>query len=196
MTTRIIAITGGIGAGKSIVSKILRASGYSVYDCDSEAKRIMDTDTRIKSKLISLIHPSIIKSDGTIDRPLLSDIVFNSADKLAVLNSIVHGAVKDDVMATAESMDSGSTLFVESAIVYASGLNRIAGEIWEVTAPEKTRIERVMRRNAMSYNQVKARINSQKDEFGHPDHHILINDGISPVLPQLDNLLRCSGIMK
>ncbi len=196
MTTRIIAITGGIGAGKSIVCKILRASGYSVYDCDTEAKRIMDTDAGIKSKLISLIHPSTIKSDGSIDRPLLSNIVFNCADKLAVLNSIVHGAVKDDVKATADSMQPGSTLFIESAIVYASGLNGITDEIWEVTAPEETRIERVMRRNAMNYNQVKARINSQNNEFGHPDHYILINDGILPVLPQLEDRLRRSGIMK
>ena len=93
---KIVAITGGIGSGKSVLSRILMAWGYDVYDCDCEAKRIMDSDESIKRRIASEIDAGVV-SDGVIDRVLLAKIVFNDKAKLSILNSIVHNAVRHQI---------------------------------------------------------------------------------------------------
>lgn len=187
----IIIIAGGIGAGKSIVSKILRAMGYTVYDCDLEAKKIMDSHHKIHNELNKHIHPSIVVN-GVIDRKLLSQIVFNDKGKLARLNAIVHHHVVRDVKDEATRHHKDSILFVETAIPYESGLDKICSCMWEVTAPLELRIKRVMRRNNCNEEQVRARIKSQ-NLTTHPSSSLALytinNDEVEPLLPQIDSLL-------
>ncbi len=189
-STRLIAITGGIGSGKSVISDILRAMGHKVYDCDTRAKALMDTDESIKDDLINLISIDAVRSDRTIDRKLLSEIVFNDPDALSRLNSIVHKAVRADLRRWRDT-SSDKTVWVETAILYASRLDREVDEVWEVTAPTELRVQRVMKRNSMSREQVLARISSQSTTAAqlHPLTKTIVNDGVEPVLPQLLSLL-------
>lgn len=186
---RIIAVTGGIGAGKSVVSRILRAYGYDVYDCDTEAKRIMDRDSRIHDALRRHIHRDVVSDMGVIDRARLSAIVFSDSEKLARLNEIVHGHVRDDIRRVAAGCNM---LFVETAILYQSGLDMIADCVWEVTAPVEIRVKRVMMRNSCTADDVRARIESQ-DTYRAPRRHkcihTIVNDGVTPVLPQVVELV-------
>lgn len=189
-STRLIAITGGIGSGKSVISDILRAMGHKVYDCDTRAKALMDTDESIKDDLINLISINAVRSDRTIDRKLLSEIVFNDSDALSRLNSIVHKAVRADLRRWRDT-SSDKTVWVETAILYASRLDREVDEVWEVTAPTELRVQRVMKRNSMSREQVLARISSQSTTAAqlHPLTKTIVNDGVEPVLPQILSLL-------
>ncbi len=189
-STRLIAITGGIGSGKSVISDILRAMGHKVYDCDTRAKALMDTDESIKDDLINLISIDAVRSDRTIDRKLLSEIVFNDPDALSRLNSIVHKAVRADLRRWRDT-SFDKTVWVETAILYASRLDREVDEVWEVTAPTELRVQRVMKRNSMSREQVLARISSQSTTAAqlHPLTKTIVNDGVEPVLPQLLSLL-------
>lgn len=189
-STRLIAITGGIGSGKSVISDILRAMGHKVYDCDTRAKALMDTDESIKDDLINLISINAVRSDRTIDRKLLSEIVFNDPDALSRLNSIVHRAVRADLRRWRDT-SSDKTVWVETAILYASRLDREVDEVWEVTAPTELRVQRVMKRNSMSREQVLARISSQSTTAAqlHPLTKTIVNDGVEPVLPQILSLL-------
>lgn len=189
-STRLIAITGGIGSGKSVISDILRAMGHKVYDCDTRAKALMDTDESIKDDLINLISIDAVRSDRTIDRKLLSEIVFNDPDALSRLNSIVHKAVRADLRRWRDT-SSDKTVWVETAILYASRLDREVDEVWEVTAPTELRVQRVMERNSMSREQVLARISSQSTTAAqlHPLTKTIVNDGVEPVLPQILSLL-------
>lgn len=189
-STRLIAITGGIGSGKSIISDILRAMGHKVYDCDTRAKALMDTDESIKNDLIDLISIDAVRNDRTIDRKLLSEIVFNDPDALSRLNSIVHKAVRADLRRWRDT-SSDKTVWVETAILYASRLDREVDEVWEVTAPTELRVQRVMKRNSMSRKQVLARISSQSTTAAqlHPLTKAIVNDGVEPVLPQILSLL-------
>lgn len=189
-STRLIAITGGIGSGKSIISDILRAMGHKVYDCDTRAKALMDTDESIKNDLIDLISIDAVRNDRTIDRKLLSEIVFNDPDALSRLNSIVHKAVRADLRRWRDT-SSDKTVWVETAILYASRLDREVDEVWEVTAPTELRVQRVMKRNSMSREQVLARISSQSTTAAqlHPLTKSIVNDGVEPVLPQILSLL-------
>ena len=189
----ITAITGGIGSGKSVVSRITAAMGYPVYDCDSQAKTLMDTSEEIKLALIREIDEGCV-TDGHIDRATLSEIVFNNSQKLASLNSIVHGAVREHICHWIDGCRKAGAqrCFIETAILYESGLDKMVDEVWRIEAPVDMRIGRVMKRSGISREAVLSRIASQ-DSFVptalHPLTHIIVNDGDQPLLPQIEKLL-------
>lgn len=187
----IIAIAGGIGSGKSVVSHIVSAMGYPVYDCDSRAKWLMDGSKSIKDAIAASIAAECIK-DGVIDRPTLASIVFNDSEKLSLLNSIVHSAVREHFSAWTENCTTSDICFIETAILYQSGLDAVADEVWIVDAPLELRVSRVMHRNGLSRENVLSRISSQ-DSYTpatpHPHTSLIINDGDTPLLPRIEQLL-------
>lgn len=191
----LIAIAGGIGCGKSVVSHILTALGYRVYDSDSRAKTLMDNDNGIKAAIACEISPEAITPSGQIDRKRLGAIVFADKEKLQRLNSIVHGAVKSDIAAW-RKRHPVEPLWVESAIIYESGISEMVDEVWEVTAPEDIRINRVVKRNNLSPQEVKLRIAAQAVTVASPHERVftILNDDEQPLLPQVLNLL--SGISR
>ena len=93
----LIAISGGIGSGKSIVARMLVAMGYDIYDCDSRARRLIDENISIKKAISDNLGACCIAGDGRLDRKVVGDIVFNNPDKLALLNSITHAAIREDI---------------------------------------------------------------------------------------------------
>lgn len=189
----IIAISGGIGSGKSVVSRIVAVMGYAVYDCDSEAKRLMDSSNEIKTAIAEEISTDCIDSHGLIDRPKLSGYVFCDKKKLDALNRIVHGAVREDFARWCDRHKDDAMLFVETAILYQSGMDAMVDEVWEIEATRQTRISRVMSRNGLTSQQVESRIASQ-DAFIpshlHPHTSHIDNNGILPLLPQIIPLLQ------
>ena len=162
---RLIGITGGIGAGKSVVSRILRHRGYPVYDCDSEAKRLMDTDAEVISGLKSLLGDSIYSADGKLDRGEMSRRLFSDDEIRRGVNGIVHSAVRRDLMRWT-GMQQRYPAFVESAILSTSRLDEDCDEVWLVDAPEDVRIRRVKERNGLEEGAIRRRIASQSQEFG------------------------------
>lgn len=188
---RLIAITGGIGSGKSIVSEILRKMGYPVFDCDIEAKRLMDNSADIKLALIEKISPLAVLDNGTLDRKLISSIVFKDSEKLEALNSIVHSAVINEILKWRNNLADNNLLFVETAILYQSHIDLIVDSVWEVIAPEEVRIQRVIKRNQCTREEVISRIESQffEPEQPHSNTHIIVNDDFTPILPQILSLI-------
>lgn len=185
------AITGGIGAGKSIVSRVLTAMGYPVYDCDSRARSLMDMSAEIKHAIALNIGAGVILPDDSIDRRLLAEIVFRNKQMLLTLNSIVHQAVRDD-LARWVSNRSSALVFVETAILYESGLDRVIDSEWHVTAPTDIRVNRVIARNGLSREHVLARIEAQSGTTPPKSSHniiTLVNDDITPLLPQIESAL-------
>ena len=188
--TRLIAICGGIGAGKSVVSRILRSWGYEVYDTDFEARLIMDSDAQIQACIAEKICREAIVA-GNINRRRLAEEVFKDKRKLLALNEIVHGAVIRN-MTTRLRTEVDRIAFVETAIPRSSGLIDYVDAVWLVEAPIDIRINRVIQRNGLSTSQVEDRIKAQKlDETPEPSkpYTIIINDGIHAVLPQLETAL-------
>lgn len=179
-----IAIIGGIGSGKSVVSRLLTLMGYPVYDCDSNAKRLMDESEDIHRGLVDIFGPRAVAPDG-IDRAYIASIAFNDAEKLSRLNALVHPAVLHDFDCWARR--SGEIVFVETAILTESGMSKSVDAVWSVEAPLEVRVERVMARNAMSRDDVLRRISSQAatipDEITSVTH--LTNDGRHALIPQI-----------
>lgn len=191
MAPRITAITGGIGAGKSVVSHILLALGYPVYDSDSRARRIMDTDPAIHSRLCAEIHPRAV-IDGAVRRDIISQTVFSDPLALARLNDIVHRRLVDDFLDWIHSHPAPRH-FIETAILHqCPPLIPHITDIWHVTAPDHVRLRRVCRRSALTPAQVEARIKAQRtdtDAISHLPLATIQNTPSSPLLPQIHTLL-------
>ncbi len=179
-----IAIIGGIGSGKSVVSRLLSLMGYPVYDCDSNAKRLMDESEDIHRGLVDIFGPHAVTPEG-INRAYIASIAFKDAEKLSKLNSLVHPAVLHDFDRWAQQ--NGEIVFVETAILSESGMSKSVDAVWSVEAPLECRVERVMVRNAMSREDVMRRISSQAttipDEITSVTH--LINDDSHALIPQI-----------
>ena len=183
-----IAICGGIGAGKSVVSRILRTMGYDVFDCDREARRLMDNSLDIKTHINRHIAPGCLLEDLSLDRQLIAKVVFSDAEALSALNALVHAAVKEELTRWRNDSRRTRPAFFETAIPVSAGIAGFADQVWEVTAPEPVRVCRVMQRSAMSEEQVMARIEAQRAEVV-PGARVIVNDGSSPLLPAILSLL-------
>ena len=186
---KIVAITGGIGSGKSVVSRLLRVEGYSVYDCDSQAKRIMDNDDEIHRQLQTEFGEEVVV-DGVIQRQKLAGLVFGNSDNLRKLNSIVHPAVIADIKKWSAAGQE-DLVFIETAILSESGIEALVDAVWVVDAPKNIRVARVMARNNMSESDVRKRIDSQKDnqKFSVPTA-VIENCGRNSVIGQVQKLLK------
>ncbi|MBE6299837.1 MAG: dephospho-CoA kinase [Bacteroidales bacterium] len=184
-----IGITGGIGSGKSVVSAILKILNYPVYDSDSQAKQLMVTSPIIKKELKTLIGDNVYIGD-IINKPLLSSYIFTSEENRERVNSIVHPQVRIHFTEWKQKQTS-DIVFIESAILFESGLNNDVDEVWCVCADKDVRIERVMMRNSISKQEVLARINSQMsdDEVIAKSDCIIDNSGKISLLKQIKNNL-------
>lgn len=188
----IIGICGGIGSGKSVVSRILRLRGESVYDCDLEAKRIMDSSREVLMALNERYGKDVCPPGGPICRSELARRIFGDERERLWLNSLVHRLVREDVARWhAMLVEAGAErCFVESAILASSGLVLMCGEIWLVTAPEDVRIARTIVRDLLDEESIRKRIMSQAEEerliAASPiPVRIIDNDGIRSILEQV-----------
>lgn len=188
---KMIGITGGIGSGKSVVSRILRLRGIPVYDCDREAKRIMDTSAEVLTALHDRFGDEVCPVGGPIHRPNLSRHVFGDDRHREWLNALVHRLVREDLAAWNDRhvADGADVCFVESAIMATSGLAALCDEVWVVDAPEEVRIQRVTGRDGLPETEIRRRIDSQRREMEFLKKSgvrvkVIDNSDISPLLPQ------------
>ena len=189
---KLIAITGGIGCGKSVVARMVQIMGYNVYDCDSRAKALMTNDPEVKKQLTMAFGDETYLDDGTLNRQHLSDVAFADSTALARINGIVHPATARDMLRWADDQaHQGAKLaFVETALLRTAGLDRVVDSVWHVTAPTDVRIQRVMIRSGLTAQQVQDRITAQSIEDSLASgEHAIINDNTTALLPQVTRLL-------
>lgn len=157
--TKVIGLTGGIGSGKTTIANYFAEMGVPVYIADDEAKKVMQSEGIIK-KIKATFGNSLFENE-ILNRAKLAEIVFNNADKLAQLNAIVHPAVKTDFELWLLNNKNYDYVIYEAAILFESGRYKECDVIITVTAPEEVRIERVLKRDNTTREQVLSRINMQ-----------------------------------
>ena len=155
-----IAITGGIGSGKTHVCKIFESLGIPVYYADKEAKRLMNFDKSLKSSIKDLLGRSSYHNNGRLDRNYVASRIFDDKKLLKKMNALVHPAVSSDFIVWANKQKSPYVL-EESAIVFEAGLEKNFDAIILVLADKELRIRRVMKRDGLDRSQVMNRIKNQ-----------------------------------
>lgn len=174
-----------------MVSRVLANMGYAVYDCDGQAKRLMNEDASLKTELIALLGSEAYAADGRLNRPYVSSRIFRDSALLEQINSVVHPAVKADIQRWSCRQKSQTCVFVETALLHESGLDALCDAVWHVTAPEPLRVARVMRRNQLPRQQVEERMNSQRRSAElQAGEYEIVNDDTHAVVPQIVALLR------
>lgn len=181
----IVAITGGIGSGKSHVCRLLRQRGIVVYDCDEAAKRLMREDGQLRQQLIQLVGADVYEGTELQKSALARFLLASEANKQAV-NDIIHPAVATDFL-------KSPLQWVESAILFDAHFDRriTPDKVICVTAPVETRAERIMRRDHISREKATAWMNSQmpQEEMVRLSDVELVNDGKADLSQQIEKIL-------
>lgn len=158
--TKIIGLTGGIGSGKSTVANYIASKGIPVYIADEEAKKIMERED-VKQKIQNLFDQSVFNSDNSLNRKKIAEFVFNNPDKLKELNAIVHPEVQLHFKNWLKEHKNYPFIIKEVAILFETGGNKQCDKVILITAPEELRIERAMKRDNLTKNEILVRINNQ-----------------------------------
>ena len=185
-----LAITGSIGSGKSVVSRMMNVLGVPVYDCDVNAKRLMTDDEFIASELKRMFGDECYEDDGTLNRQYIASRIFTDKENIKRVNSLVHPVVKRDFEEWAARQES-SVVAVETAILYESGMIEAVDKVLVVWADRETAISRTMQRSGMNRIQVENRMNNQMsvDDLLLMSDYSLYNDGDEPLMPRVMSIV-------
>ncbi len=185
-----LGITGGIGAGKSVVSRLLRLSGVPVYDSDTRAKLLMVSHPGIREELIGLLGKEAYEG-GRLNKPFLAAALFNNEALGGRINGIVHPRVKEDFREWVNLHNAFPVVGMESAILIEADFAEEVDRLLLVYAPAKERVRRVMERDRVSQELVLQRMSRQADEELKKKcaDYIIHNYGNHPVIFQVQQLL-------
>ena len=154
-----IALTGGIGSGKSVIAKIFIILGIPVYDSDREAKRIMETDRGVVSSLQQLIGEELYQ-DSKLQKEVMARAIFSDSILCKKKNEIVHPQVWNDYVQWSNRQNTDFTI-METALLYETEMYKNFDAVVAVTADEETRIRRVMQRNKCNAESIHKRMQNQ-----------------------------------
>ena len=172
---KIVGLTGGIGSGKSVILEVFSSYGVPCYQADNRAKELMQKSPEL-IRQIKVLFGEDIYQDKKLNRSKLADIVFGDKKKLKSLNALVHPLVNKDFQFF---LNQQNTAYVikEAAILFETGVAKDCDETILVTAPEKLRIQRVMRRDKINVEHIKSRMSHQwSDEKKIPLANYVINN--------------------
>ncbi len=156
-----IAITGGIGSGKSTVSEIFKSKGYTVINADKISKDFLFNSKHIQSNILDNFGPDSIKN-GEPNKEYLAEKVFNNQEKLKILNSILHPPTIKKIKETMDAeLEKKNLVFVEAALIYEANMEDLFDNIIVVASPDEMRINRIMDRDGITREQIVSRMKNQ-----------------------------------
>ncbi|WP_026487383.1 dephospho-CoA kinase [Caldanaerobius polysaccharolyticus] len=161
---KVVGLTGGIGSGKTTISRILRDLGAYIIDEDVVSRILMQKGQKVYDDIVGYFGDGILKENGEIDRKKLGSIVFADKEKLQVLNEITHPAMVEYTKREIEriiSQKKHKLIVIDAAILVEMGLDKLVDEIWVVYVDRSTQIKRVMARDGLSYSEALNRISAQ-----------------------------------
>jgi dephospho-CoA kinase len=174
----LIGVTGGIGSGKSLVCEKFASLGAAVFSADACAKTIADSDPSARERIAALLGDDVYTADGPLNRALVASRVFGDAELLEGLDEIIHPLVFEEIDKWRETLSAPYAL-VEAALIFESGLDEVLDYILVVIAADDIRVERTMKRDGMSRDDVLRRMMHQmpNEELKRHADFILVNEG-------------------
>ena len=180
-----IGLTGGIGVGKTYISKIFKQMGIPVFNADEHAKKCMIEDVNLKIAL-QLAFGKNIYLKGVLQKEVLAKIVFDKSEALSKLNALVHPIVKQKFEEWC-ALQTNSMVIKEAAILFESDAHLSLDAVICVSAPEKLRILRVKKRDGSSIEQIQSRMSKQMPQTEKEElaDFLIVNDEVQLLLPQV-----------
>ncbi|WP_324824144.1 dephospho-CoA kinase [Sinanaerobacter sp. ZZT-01] len=191
---KVIGLTGGIGSGKSTVSDYLRNKGITVLDADQIAREIVLPGKEALKELLAYFGEEILLENGLLNRKKLGKIVFSDPDKKLKLDQIMHDKIRSQILKKLqdESSQGAPYIILDAPLLLETGMDRIVDQIWIVEMQDTLRISRVMKRDNLTEEEVKARISQQMstEEKRKKAHSIIDNSSdLENLYAQVDQLL-------
>jgi len=183
-----IGITGGIGSGKSIICKIFQVLKVPVYEADSRAKWLMNTNAELKDSIIKQFGTNSYDEHGMLNRIFIATQVFNDGKKVEILNKLVHPKVGQDFLNWVEVNQKEAYVINEAALMFESGNYKNLDKVITVFAPQKIRVKRVLSRDPQRTEQeilsIMSKQMAEEDKIQKADF-IIYNDEVQAILPQV-----------
>ncbi|WP_406509103.1 dephospho-CoA kinase [Streptomyces sp. NBC_00212] len=158
-----VGLTGGIGAGKSEVSRLLVSYGAVLIDADRIAREVVEPGTPGLAAVVEAFSPGILSADGTLDRPKLGGIVFSDPEKLATLNKIVHPLVGARSAELESAAGPDSVVIHDVPLLTENGLAALYDLVVVIDATPETQLDRLVRLRGMTPDEARARMAAQAD---------------------------------
>ena len=156
-----VGLTGGIGAGKSEVSRLLVSYGAVLVDADKIAREVVEPGTAGLAAVVDAFGPDILTPEGTLDRPRLGAIVFNDAERLATLNAIVHPLVGARSLELEAAAGPDAVVIHDVPLLTENGLASLYDVVVVVDAAPETQLDRLVRLRGMTVDEARARMAAQ-----------------------------------
>lgn len=184
-----VGLTGGIGSGKTTVSRVFRNLGVPIFNSDLVARDIVNTNTKAINAIKKTFGDAIYQN-GELDRKALAEVVFNQPEELKKLNNIVHPFVAENFEKWCNQHESAPYIIKEAAILFESGVHQNLDRIIVVYTNKEERIRRVTTRDNSTRQEVESRMKNQWDDGTRNKlaDFIIINDDLEKVLPQVMEL--------
>jgi dephospho-CoA kinase len=187
--TKIIGLTGGIGSGKTTIANHLKSLGIPVYNSDDQAKKILYLPETID--FLKSAFGNVVFTNELFDKDKLAKLVFNNPEQLKLLNQIIHPAVKVDFENWLKTNKNSPLIIKEAAILFESGSYKDCDVIISISAPQEIRIQRVVERDHLTYEEVMSRINNQwTDEMRNKkSDYVIDNQDIGKAFTQAEDVI-------
>jgi dephospho-CoA kinase len=162
----VLGVTGGIGCGKSTVCKILRDLGAAIIDADVISRQIVMPGENALNELIITFGTDIVDEIGQLKRKRLAEIVFEDKDKLQKLNCIMHSHVATIIQARVKelALQKNKIIVIDAPLPIRTGFLDLCDQVWTVSAQMELRIDRIIKRSGMTYDEAVSRIKAQISE--------------------------------
>ena len=187
---KVVGLTGGIGSGKSTVSRVLDIMGIPVYIADTESKRLTESSPIIREKLTERFG-TVLYATGKLNKALLASLIFEDEANRNYVNSVIHPMVRADFEQWKDRQTHSPFVVLETAILFETGRFRSVDVSVTVAAPEELRIRRIALREGWSHASIVSRIRSQlsEEERIRRSDYVIYNDDRKAVIPQVEKMV-------
>ncbi|MBQ9992881.1 MAG: dephospho-CoA kinase [Firmicutes bacterium] len=185
----VIGITGNSGSGKSLACRKLEALGAKNLNADEIYNGLLQPNSPMMQQIICAFGKEFVNEEGTLNRKLMGQLIFNDKDKRELLNRITHPGIVKEIQSriTAMAAHKVRIVAVEAALLFESGMDKFMDEVWVIDATYEDKLKRIVKRDGLSLEEAAQRLLSQADPLAlrQNANRYIVNDGSAKDLEQI-----------